>query len=703
MKKKLIIIITIILLTIVSIITVFKKDTSIVEKSKINKIERKEFNIYLQKTVGSKDYDPSTDTTFPTSGYLLNTTKTMCYGYNGNKLNSNPVTQELTDGVINGSITINSNNTIYCDLYFDKNETPTISKFDITGKTSNNQNLTNGFTYQTDNIPFTVTYTDNESDVKQYCINETNSTANCNWQTLSGTEGTYTLIDKNDGEKTMYIYLKDKANNVSVITDKSTAKITVDQTKPKITSFTLTGTADTNQTLSDSAQYTHKVGITYDATIEESNIDSYCVYEDSCSYTSLTSTTLTNQNYTLNDTEGEHTLTIKVKDKAGNESDIETKSITLDTSNPTATIASNTKDTSSITVTVSGTDTTPGSSIIERQCRKSGGSWVNANTNGSCTINSLDNGTKLTDGTEYTIEGRVRDASGRWNTNYPSVNVKIESTGFSGTGMDLLDYSPRGLVETESVAAWDRFVGEEGDVDNYVCFGWKTKSDCENDEYIYRIISLYPVGQLKLIKDQPLQDYYPWHNDSSSCVSWEQSDLFESINGSAFYDKLDPVWQKQIDDVTWYGGSVSEAYEDAYLVEEEELSNPIEGRKIGLMTVSDVLWSCGESGEYCHWDSENWLTYRWWDAASSAQGEWTMTESECNITHGSGVWAVPDPAAFTYGWAYETDFETRPVFVLHSSSFISSGSGTSSDPFIIDLCDGNPSCNRNPGGSGAVD
>ena len=417
-NKKVVIIISIVILTIISIIMVFKKDTSIVEKNKVNKIERKEFNIYLQKTVGSKDYDPSTDTTFPTSGYLLNTTKTVCKGYNGNKLNINPVTQELTDGVINGSITINSNNTIYCDLYFDKNETPTINTFNVTGKTSGGTTLNNSFTYQTDNIPFTVTYTDNESDVKQYCINETNSIENCNWQTLSETNS-YSLKDNKDGEKTMYIYLKDTANNVSTPSNKS---ITVDKIAPVVTSFTLKGTADEGQQLSNSETYTHKKEITINATIEENNIDQYCIYEDNCRYTNLTSTTITDQNYTLKDTEGEHTLTIKVKDKAGNESDINTtstKSIKLDKTNPTAKISQNSVTTESITVTVGYQEP---DSIIKRQCKlDSGSTWTDANPDGSCTISDLK------DGQTYKIEGRVRDASGRYSQSpYPSVSVTTD-------------------------------------------------------------------------------------------------------------------------------------------------------------------------------------------------------------------------------------------------------------------------------------
>ncbi len=427
MKNKGYIVGVIILLLILNVFLIFKKDNNIVEKNKVIKIERKEFNIYLQQSVGSEDYNPSSSESFPSQGYLLNTTKTVCYDYNGKETSYKP-TQNLVNEIIDGSITIESNKTTYCNLYFDKNEKPTITTFNVKGKTSSNQELNNGFTYQTDSLPFNIEYTDTEEDVKQYCINETEGSDNCNWQTLSGTKGTYTLIDKTDGLKTMYIYLKDKANNISGV---SQYTITVDKTKPVINTFTLTGTSDENQTLSNSAQYTHKPNITYNASINETNIESYCVYENSgCNYEETIEKELTKKEYNLTESEGIKTLSIKVKDKAGNESVVDinsTKTITLDLQNPTSTIEEKSKTTNSITVTVSGEDKTPNSSIIEQQCRLNGtDNWTNAEEDGSCTIDKLSDGQELKDGQEYTIEGRVRDASGRYSTNNPSIEVTTQ-------------------------------------------------------------------------------------------------------------------------------------------------------------------------------------------------------------------------------------------------------------------------------------
>ncbi len=419
-NKRVIIIITIILLIVLNIFLVLKKDNNIIEKSKLIKVERKEFNIYKEQTTGKKDYVSVSDTTFPTSGYLLNTTKSVCKSYNDQNITPIPVTQELTKGSINGLITVNSNKTIYCDLYFDKDDKPSISNYTIIGKTSGNQNLTNGFTYNN-----TVTYKIDwqDSDVVSYCINDTTSCSN--WieltdksvKTISVSNNTYT--SSNGVSKNVSVYIKDKAGNISAVQTKS---ITVDRTIPSVT-LALKGTNETGQTLSNSETYTHTKNITYTASITEANMESNCIGETSCNLVSSTTKTFTNTAFTLSDTEGEKTVIIKVKDKAGNEASI-SKKITLDKTNPTATISEKTHDTESITVTVGYTGT---EALIGRQCKINNQStWKDTGTNGDCTINSLDDGTKLKDGTEYTIEGRVRDASGRWNTIYPNVKVTTQ-------------------------------------------------------------------------------------------------------------------------------------------------------------------------------------------------------------------------------------------------------------------------------------
>ncbi len=680
MKNKKFITILIVLLTMLSVFLVFKKDTSVVEKNKVSKIERKEFSIYKEQTFNGKDWKESNDTTFPTSGYLLNTTQTMCYDYNGNKIEYKP-TQELTKGSIDGRVTIESSKTIYCELYFDiDNKVPEVNGFSITGKTSGGTELNNGFTYQTENIPYTLEYVD--TDVTQYCIS---NTIECTeWTEISKKTNTLT-IEATDGEKTMYIYLKDKANNVSVTTDKSTTTITVDRTAPVINTFTLTGAADTSesQTLSDPSTYTHTNNITYNASITESNIESYCVYEENCDYKTTGSTTL-NTSYILKDIEGSHSVKIKVKDKAGNESDISSQSIKLDKINPVATISSSSKDTSSITVTVGyeGQD-----SIIARQCRESGGSWVTAsNSNGSCTIS------QLSDGTEYTIEGRVRDASGRWNTDYPSVSVTTDKKGTPVK--EYFASNPiKGLTVTDC-NGMTRFAGSYDTINNYICFGYNSESDCEGEimsnEYIYRVMGITTAGVVKLIKNIWLEEGLPWCVECPEGLTWSQSELHKDLDGPKFYDKLGSKWQNKIIEYSW-PDIVSNGEYDFEAVNDNcsfEYGFPSVPGKIGLVLFSDFLYS--DFGNMSDTDYE-FLGYH--DISSS----WLFGRFEADSDNWVVGWGIADVGGgdgyargdqFDAGYRFLStlgNFAVRPVFYLSSDVLISSGTGSSSDPFIIVL------------------
>ncbi len=708
-NKRVVIIISIVILTIINLFLVFKKDTSIVEKNKVSKIERKEFSIFKEQTLGGEDWKESNDTAFPTSGYLLNMTESKCYGYNKELITPIPVTQELTKGSIDGRVTIESSKTIYCELYFDlDNKVPEINTFSITGKTSSGTELNNGYTYGLD-----VTYKGNwlDEDVVQYCISDNNQSCS-NWTEISSKDITVTSpsLTSGDGEKTMYIYLKDKANNVSVTTTKSTAKITVDQTKPSVT-LTLTGAADEGQTLSDSSQYTHTNNITYNASITESNIDSYCVYEDSCSYQPTTSTSFNKVNYTLTNTEGSHSVKIRVKDKAGNESDIETQSIKLDKTNPVATISSSSKDTSSITVTVGyeGQD-----SIIARQCRESGGSWVTAsNSNGSCTISDLK------DGQTYTIEGRVRDVSGRWNTDYPSVNVVTDKKGTPAS--ELYNNHPAGLSETE-IGGMKRFVGRcsatnngcDGKVDNFVCFGYSKESDCKiaisDNDYIYRIIGITSDGKMKLIKNKALNNKtYQWDSRWDQVIKWEASELFSKINSNEFLTSLNQDWQYKIFITTWLYGDVgygkskdipnstadelyaietgkAESWSGSYPFGEKVTWTDSIAAKIGLMYLSDYYYSYSGSGATnCYDDSsgciDSWIHILRSGSSVPSRDEWVMARMGWSSDRSTFRWLTSNG---TLGYCLSSQYNSvRPVFYLSTDASISSGSGTSANPFII--------------------
>ncbi len=505
-------------------------------------------------------------------------------------------------------------------------------------------------------------------------------------------------------------YLVNKELNISV--EVSDLKCVLkDTTPPTIEEFTVTGVTD-NTELTDNKLYTHKNQVSYKLTFTDEDVESYCITENSsCNDGEWQlvgdNKTITNTLTLSNNNEGLKTINAFLKDKKGNVSQ-ETKTITLDTSNPTATIKSNSQDTSSITVTVGyeGQD-----SIIKRQCRlDTDSTWTDSKPDGSCTISDLK------DGKEYTIKGRVRDASGRWNTTYPNVSVTTQSANFQGTGKQLLESKPKGLSGEPDCQGMYRFVGTKDDVNNYVCFGYTNISQCssgaKDNEYIYRIIGINSNGEIKLIKNKALSNKYLWFEPMSGLIvgdPWPQSEIFKSISSDGFLTGLLTRWQEKIVNHSWPTGIIEDGNAMASTICETEKGLTSISAKVGLMTLSDYYYAAGGGESSCFTGvkkdcSLNWMFFLNNGCSNTGDYEWTMISADEDIldsAYAAGSEWVPTGSIGTL--LKTSEGYVRPVFYLSPVAVISSGSGTSTDPFIIDLCDGDPSCDLQPDKQGPVD
>ena len=80
------------------------------KKTKINKVSKEKFAIYIREDSEYEEYDGET---FPTEGYVLNINESYCMDINGNKVEE-VITYE------NREVTVTSNKTLYCYIYFDR-------------------------------------------------------------------------------------------------------------------------------------------------------------------------------------------------------------------------------------------------------------------------------------------------------------------------------------------------------------------------------------------------------------------------------------------------------------------------------------------------------------------------------------------------------------------------------------------------------
>ena len=251
---------------------------------------------------------------------------------------------------------------------------------------------------------------------------------------------------------------------------------------------------------------------------------------------------------------------------------------------------------------------------------------------------------------------------------------------------------------------------------NFICFGVSNKTECKNNEakYMYRIIGVFEDSNgnqhLKLIKFKQLSSTYAWHSSLYSNKNWEDSALYTGLNGSYFltnttYDYLqNNTWLNKIEDWTWSAVNTNTrsdsgpdyntiTVQEMYLHETNrssksssvgEWSTPV--AKIGLMYVSDYTLSLGSSSlSYTGSSNASTLKTGWMHQSNNdttaSTTEWTISRSgKYSISY--QAWLVDSSGSLTRTNANSKN-GIRPVFYLISNIKSNSGTGTYTDPYIV--------------------
>ena len=246
-----------------------------------------------------------------------------------------------------------------------------------------------------------------------------------------------------------------------------------------------------------------------------------------------------------------------------------------------------------------------------------------------------------------------------------------------------------------------RFAGASDQVNNYVCFG-STAAPCPTDN-LYRIIGVFDnkVGEnqtekrVKLIKSTSVENKY-W--DTNAKNIWSTSSLNSYLNNE-FINTFDETTKGKIAETTWkVGGNTHDniAKKPAKTAYQNEVVNPVPGStssngetqlnaKIGLMYVSDYGFAAAPS---------DWTTNLYnYDVASITRANWMyLGATEWTISRSA---AYSHTAFFMFSSGYVTGYcinnaynvvnrrGVRPVFSLSSSTSYVSGSGTATDPIVV--------------------
>ena len=306
--------------------------------------------------------------------------------------------------------------------------------------------------------------------------------------------------------------------------------------------------------------------------------------------------------------------------------------------------------------------------------------------------------TGLKSGINYRIIVKVIDSNNKYSNIYV-VNEKIVAkqtlveyvvAQYSGTQGNNGIYYHDGSLENGISDNSYRYSGTNPN--NYVCFGYDVTSTnkCPTDN-IYRIIGVID-GKVKLIKSTAAstnllgtdgtysaeEDNYSF-SDTFMIKRLSQSTLYTQNLNVNYLNNIGEDWNNKISDNTWYDNNITvmqlagKTPQDIFTYETS--STITINNKIGLMYLSDYSFATPKDSWANNFESDlytqNWLFVK--------INEWTMMRT----TAGDSAIYI-DSKGESRDTSIDTNISVRPTFYLNTAVKYVSGSGTASDPIIID-------------------
>ena len=257
----------------------------ITEVKEENKVDKEMFSMYVENKDG--DYVEYTDSEYYPIGlkYYFNEERSNCTDNKGKVVND-------VISYNNNKITVSSNKTLFCYLYFDLDKVPPQTFTFYLGGNTNPEYITSTSTTAY------LSWTDN--DIESYCINTENNSSSCSWVSTTGNSVTPSYTISTQGSNTRYAFIRDAAENISpVVSD----VVFLDSVSPVITSASDSGAGTANVTVTETGS-----GVTHICVNTSSTSTTGCIWDEvsGTTFTSTTAVTVTGSYY------------IHVKDKAGN-------------------------------------------------------------------------------------------------------------------------------------------------------------------------------------------------------------------------------------------------------------------------------------------------------------------------------------------------------------------------------------------------
>ncbi len=414
---------------------------------------------------------------------------------------------------------------------------------------------------------------------------------------------------------------------------------------------------------------TNSVTLTVTTEAGENPIEKYYFSKDNGNSYVESSTS----SYTFSGLNDNTTYTFKVyaKDTLGYETNEETVQVTTNAYvNPVVnsiTVTDTTTNSISISVSASGGT----NNVATYYYSINNGSYTSSTSN-TYTFSGLNKGTT------YTIKVYVKDTNGVDSSVY-TISAETENTVlladyikglYTSQGSNGIYYHTSSLANSAADNSY-RYSG--ANPNNYVCFG-SDASTCPNDN-LYRIIGVFD-DEVKLIKSTSYGSSKIW---SDSPAQWNTASLRNYLN-TTYLNSLGN-YSNLIATVNWRYGIVSETrymtFREMHL-QEQSFTESI-SEKIGLMYVGDFYYTMPPE----YWTE--YVFYRMFNYSFWPEDSWTMTNmsSEGYAFFVDCSYYNPYQMEESYFQVNDNNYSVVPAFYLNSDVAYVSGSGTSSDPILI--------------------
>ena len=430
----------------------------------------------------------------------------------------------------------------------------------------------------------------------------------------------------------------------------------------------------------------------------------------------------TNSSYTFTGLNEKTNYSIKVKvvDTLGKESNVYNLSATTDAYVlPSITNVSTSSTDSSITINVSASGGT--GNVVKYYYSKDNGSNYVESTSSSYTFSNL------TSNATFYVKVYVKDSNNR-DSSVSSTSIKTKSnvklynyikSKYTSQGSNGLYYHDSSLTNGAGDNSY-RFAGASDQVNNYICFG-TTITPCPEDN-LYRIIGVFG-DKVKLIKsdyatsvllgaDGDYSKMYTANNWDNSAYkgknlanvaaynwnktgdnTWSLSNLNKTNLNQNFITNIGDDWANKIDMTTWkVGGNTlaNIAYQPAKTAYQNEIVNPVTtnskdnkteySAKIGLMYASDYGFAAAPSAWTTQLSSYNGDAIKNVNWMYMGLVEWTISRTADSSISAFRVLYTGYVSNFLVD---SLAYGVRPVFNLSSSVNYVSGSGTVTDPIVV--------------------